>query len=348
MRRIDRWIAGVLLLAASCGDGSSQGSQACRGLSVTVPDHPFFEDAILEPDAEGLNRLAQQVCAQTGAAPDINRFLFGVAPGVVFDELLSRDGAAADSGLDLESRLWVLYLSGYFGGVWLRGEIVEAQPDSLIAGFGMVPDRAAFLETTDGARPAYVAASADDPAAVAYSRGARDELVDGFGYNKGYLLQILEDPPQGLSSPSDLLRCFGPLDCRYDPLTLPALLDYAHVPGLIAAPPDAAWADAARGIAQIQHEAELRGRGVWSGGLSVQGFSQVSYETLLDVSAAFLEAVQATTLANLEATAEADGALARQGAAADAAFRVWIGSYTMGLLDPRPDRRLPSYGGAAG
>ena len=61
------------------------------------------------------------------------------------------------------------------------------------------------------------------------------------------------------------------------------------------------------------------------------------------LSAAFLEAIQATTLANIEAAAESDGPLARRGAAADAAFRVWVGAYTMGLLDPRDDSELPAY-----
>jgi hypothetical protein len=331
----------LAVVAASCGgDGTSLPAQ-CQGLALVVPDHPFYEDPILVPDPQELNRLAQQACARAGAPEDVNRFLFGAAPGVVFDEMLSRGSDVRR--LDVARRLWVLYLSGYFGGVWLRGEIVAAQPDSLLAGFGTVPDRDAFLETTDDARPAVAAVSGSDRDAIAYSRGARDELVDGFGYNKGYLLQILEDPPAGLTSPADLLHCFGPLDCRYEPLALPALLDYAHVPGLLADPPDAAWAEVAAGLPELQDAAERRGRSVWSSGLSVQGFSQDSYEILLDVSAAFLEAVQATTLANLEAAAESDGALARQGAAADAAFRIWIGSYTMGLLDPRNDRSLPSY-----
>jgi hypothetical protein len=339
-------LLGVLLAAAaaaSCGDGDggTAAPAACRGLAVVVPDHPFFADPIIAPDPAGLNRLAQQACAEAGMPADIRRVLFGSAPGAIFDEILSRGTDARE--IDLAGRLWVLYLSGYFGGIWLRGEIVEAQPDSLLAGFGSVPDREDFLETMDGSRPAVAGAAASDAEAVAYSRGARDDLVDGFGYNKGYLLQILEDPPAGLTSPSDLLRCFGPLDCRYEPLTLPALLDYADVPGRIAEPPNAAWAEVASGIAELQDAAERRGRGVWSSGLSVQGFSQESYEILLDVSAAFLAAVQATALANIAAAAESDGGLARQGAAADAAFRVWIGSYTMGLLDPRDDRELPSY-----
>ncbi len=344
MRRITRgWVACLLVVAVACGDSATGVPEGCRDLEVRVPDHPFFEDAILRPAPEGLNRLAERACIDAGEPVEINHFLFGDAPGLLFDEMLSRTGGGVATGLALEERLWVLYLSGYFGGVWLRGEIVDAQPESLIAGFGVVPDRQTFLENTADVRPAVAAVTANDADAVAYARSVRDDLVDSFGYNKGYLLQILEDPPVGLTSPPNLLRCFGPLDCRYDPLTLPALLDYEHVPGLIANPPTAAWAELADGIARIQDDAEVRGRGVWSAGLSVQGFSQPSYELLLDVSAAFLEAVQAVTLADLEAAAESDAALARQSAAADAGFRIWIGSYTMGLLDPRDDGSLPSY-----
>lgn len=342
MRDIARVVvAGSLAALVGCGDGATSGPGECRNVAVSIPDHPFVDDEMLSPDPAGLNALAEAACVAAGRRPDINRFLFGIAPGVLFDGLLTREERGRS--LDLETEIWVLYLSGYFGGVWLRGEIVEAQPDSLIAGFGTVPDRARVLEVTDDARAAYRAASADDAGAVAQARSARDFLVDNFGYNKGYLLQILEDPPEGLTSPSDLLRCFGPIDCRYQPVTIAALLAYDHVPPLIADPPDAAWAEVADGVGALQDAAEVRGRGVWSAGLSVQGFSQESYETLLDVSAAFLEAIQATTLANIEAAAESDGPLARRGAAADAAFRVWVGAYTMGLLDPRDDSELPAY-----
>lgn len=342
MRGIARLlIAGSLVTLVGCGESATSGPEECRDVAVSVPDQPFVDDEMLSADPAALNALAEAACVDAGGRADINRFLFGVAPSVIFNELLTRDGGGGSR--DLESDIWVLYLSGYFGGVWLRGEIVEAQPDSLIAGFGTVPDRARVLEVTDDARAAYRAASSDDVGAVARAWAARDFLVDNFGYNKGYLLQILEDPPEGLTSPADLLRCFGPIDCRYRPVTIPALLEYDHVPPLIADPPDAAWAQVADGVGSLQDAAEVRGRGVWSAGLSVQGFSQESYETLLDVSAAFLEAVQATTLANIEAAAESDGPLARQGAAADAAFRVWVGAYTMGLLDPRDDRELPAY-----
>lgn len=335
--------AGVLAALAGCGDGATSAPPGCSELSVSLPSHPIFDDEIVRVDRAALDRMAQQACVEAGGVVDINRFLFGAAPSRLFDQVLARGGADAEVGLDLETQIWVLYVSGYFGGLWLRGEIVEAQPDSLIAGFGMVPDRAAFLEVTDDARPAWRAATASDAAVIQHAVGSRDFLVDNFGYNKGYLLQILEDPPEGLTSPPDLLRCFGPLDCRYQPVTIPALLDYDHVAPLIANPPTAAWADVSDGVLELQDAAEVRGRGVWSAGLSVQGFSQEAYETLLDVSASFLEAVQATTLASIESVAEEDGDLGRQSAAAEAGFRVWVGAYTMGLLDPRDDGLLPAY-----
>lgn len=334
-------VASALVALAGCGDGATSGSDECAELAVALPSYPIFEDEILRPNRAALDEMAQRACADAGGVVDINRFLFGAAPSAIFDQVLTRDGGAVE--LDLESRVWVLYVSGYFGGLWLRGEILDAQPDSIIGTFGMTPDRAAFLEMADEARPSWAAAGASDGVAVAHARTSRDFLVDNFGYNKGYLLQILEDPPEGLTSPSDLLRCFGPLDCRYMPVTIPALLQYDHVPPLIATPPDDAWATVADGILELQDAAEVRGRGVWSAGLSVQGFSQEAYETLLDVSASFLEAVQATTLASVEASAENDGPLARQSAGAEAGFRVWIGAYTMGLLDPRDDAQLPSY-----
>jgi hypothetical protein len=83
---------------------------------------------------------------------------------------------------------------------------------------------------------------------------------------------------------------------------------------------------------------------VWDSFLNVQGFSQPAYEQLLDISSAFLETVQATALASVQAVAESDVPLGRQAATANACMGTWLASYTVGLIDGRPDRALPAFG----
>jgi hypothetical protein len=75
---------------------------------------------------------------------------------------------------------------------------------------------------------------------------------------------------------------------------------------------------------------------VWDGQLDVQGFEQEPYEQLLDISSAFLETVQATALATVQAVAEGDATLGRQAAVANAMMSVWLRSYIVGLTDGRP------------
>ena len=83
---------------------------------------------------------------------------------------------------------------------------------------------------------------------------------------------------------------------------------------------------------------------MWSTGLSVQGFSQESYDQLLDTSSSFLETVQAAALGVVQAVADADADLARRAATADAAMVVWLDAYRMGLTDGETAIVLPTFG----
>jgi hypothetical protein len=335
-------VLAVLIFVGACGSDDDDGGAsfpACDGLHVSIPDHPFSDNDLIAPAGALLDGLARESCeARGGTVPEVTQFLFGSAPVSVFESLLRNDPA----DVDFEGSLWVLHLSGYFGGVWLRREIVSAQPDSFIANIGSTPTEADFLAEVESVRPATVAARAvDDAEVLAYLEAIFLELVDGFGYNKGYLLQILEVPPEGLSSPADLALCEGPLSCVYEPLALEALGDFDAARDRLGDPPDDAWDEIAQSVLGLQDQSEARGRMVWSSGLSVQGFSQESYEVLLDVSSSFLQVVQATALAAAQSLAESKADVGRRASAADAGFRIWIDSYTMGLLDGRSDRELP-------
>jgi hypothetical protein len=112
--------------------------------------------------------------------------------------------------------LWALHLSGYFGGVWLRGALDRAQPGtSAVANVHNAPTEGNFRSTVATATKGNDAARAGDDAAVlAYNEAslfadaaaepgiAGNGLSQGFGYNQGYLLQILEKPPEGLTTPA--------------------------------------------------------------------------------------------------------------------------------------------------
>ncbi len=328
---------------------------------LVVPDHPFWPNDLYAEDRVLLDDLASAYAAERGAKPlDAERFLYADAPLRLFDSIFA--GASEPDGVS--GALWVFHLSGYFGGVWLRREIVTAQPESLLAGANVEPTETAFRTNLARAAEAVEAAGAGSAAALAFAEESLYDvenpdnperpirgLIDTFGYNQGYLLQIVEAPPAGLTSPPGLVSCEGPLFCEYggadDQARLGALDAFRSAAAKLGARASAdapeRWQELAAAISVIQGPAVERGRLVWSSGLSVQGFPQHSYSQLLDISAAFLQAIQAIVLAAVESVVESDPALASRAGLANACTDIWLSSYTMGLLDGRLGRGVPTF-----
>ena len=297
-------------------------------MKLTLPVYPFWPHPALEADPKLLDALLQE---QRG--DDALGFLLGVAPMRVFGRICAEPVEL----LPGRSFLWLMHVSGYFGGVWLRAEIRRAQPGGMLEQAGQVPTREAFAATLERAGQGLAAAQEDDAAALAQIEGVLPELIAGFGYNQGYLLQILEAPPEGLRAPAGLLVPRGPLWCDYGRPRLGALPALRDVSERLALPPDAAWRELAALLDESLEAEVARGRSVWSSGLSVRGFPQESYERLLDVSSSFLEIAQATVLLAVRALALRDGAGARRAALAWACTVPWLGSYAQGLMDNRHD-----------
>jgi hypothetical protein len=321
-------------------------------VSVSLPAHPFWDGSVVVPDQALLDELAAAYVAATTGTPEMERFLFGTAPVEAFDRIFADPGSADVPGL-----IWVLHLSGYFGGRWLRREIATAQPQALLVSFSVDPTETTFRATEGRARAALDAAAADDPALLAYADaslfdsppppGSDDPvrgLADSFGYNQGYMLQILEAPPAGLETPARYgVTCEQLLRCEYASPKLADVDRFRAAVDRLADPADAAAASLAARLAPVEEAAIPRGRFVWSSGLSVQGFPQASYDQLLDVSSSFLETVQVTAGAMVQGVLDGDLDAARAGAVANAAMTVWLGAYMMGLLDGTEPIELPAF-----
>jgi len=324
---------------------------------VALPDHPFFPGTVMEPDPALLDELAGAYLERTPATSRaMTRFLFSDAPVELFDRIFASDDPAS---LPCGGYLWVFHLSGYFGGVWLRDELARSGHNEAIAGFSVTPSEDAFVEETDRAARALTAASGSAASLLAYAEASLYDapnpepapptpgLVDSFGYNQGYLLQIVEKPPEGLTTPPGLVVCpatagEGPLTCTYATSRLRALGESTDVSSALARGDGPYGALAAR-VAPLQDAGVARGRTVWDGMLNVAGFTQEAYEQLLDISSAFLETVQATVLSTVRAVAERDELAGRRGAVANACMGVWLTSYLVGITDGRPGRALPRF-----
>jgi len=326
-------------------------------MSVNLTDYPLFDTSVVTPDQALLDELAASYEATLGgAAREMERFLFGTVPVEVFDRIFAGAGEAAGNNADTGPLLWLMHLSGYFGGRWLRGEIVTAQPEAVIAQVSIPPTSAGFASTLEHTKAALEACRArDDADVVAYARSSLfDEpapdgtepvrgLTDNFGYNLGYLLEILASPPEGLNAgPGFQIESDGLFGCSYASprlAVLPTLFDVRAAISVGQPPYESLFAE----LLPIQDAGVLRGRAVWSSGLSVQGFSQRSYDQLLDVSSSFLETVQATALTMARAVVSRDAAQARRGALANAAMVVWLAAYRDGLLDGAGPIGLPTF-----
>lgn len=338
------------VVAAACGGGDSDDatsstagstttSEGTPMVSVSLPDYPFWANDVIREDPDLLDQLASEYAARVGGDLDVARFLYGEVPVVAFDRIFDGDAdVEAAPGL-----LWLFHVSGYFGGAWLRDQIDRAQPDSALAGIHVPPTEEDFMATVATAGEGIDAAAADDSTVLDHVEGAlfvpegddTGGLIDTFGYNQGYMLEILESPPEGLATPDEYaVTCAGPLRCEYATPKLAALEALAPTAQALADRADG-YADLVDPIMATQEPAVERGRAVWSSGLSVQGFPQAEYDQLLDVSSSFLETVQATALAAVEATVGDDTDLARRAAIADAAMTVWLTAYVTGLTEGR-------------
>ena len=320
-------------------------------VTVALVDHPFWPNEVVVAAPERLDALADAYAAEIDGEPEMERFLFGQMPVIVFDEIFA--GASED---DIGELFWLLHLSGYFGGRWLRGEIAAAQPEALVITVDNPPDEAAFAETVADAGARLDALDGTDEELLAVARESLFDkpppaegedpvrgLTGNFGYNVGYMLEILASPPEGVvASPEYQVTCAGLLSCTYASPKLAVLAELADIETAVNADPPLD-ADLVAELLPIQQAAEPDGRFVWNTGLSVQGFPQKSYDQLLDVSSSFLETVQATALTNVAAVAEGDVARARIGVISEAAQIVWLDAYFAGLLDGTEPIELPSF-----
>ena len=314
---------------------------------IQLPHYPFFPNEFIQESQVLLHHYFAAYLSQT-AEPSSERFFFGYLPIAVFDDLLA---SAAQSSID--GSLWLMHLSGYFGGRWLRGEIVTAQPDAMLASVSLPPTEEGFFAPLE--RVAKLASATEPDALVTQARQSlfdEPSLIEGgepirglgdtFGYNAGYMLEILASPPAGMIPPADYaVTCSRLLSCDYASSKLKATTRLRPVAEALATR-EGPYAALHEELEAIQSEGIERGKAVWSTGLSVQGFGAQAYDQLLDVSSSFLETVEGTALTMVKAAVEHDAPLALAGTQATKAMIVWLASYMCGLLNGEGEIEIPT------
>ena len=323
--------------------------------SVVLPSHPFWPNDVMSERPDSLDELAQQFAAHGGGGElDLERFLYGFVPIRAFTRILEVESKVHSEPEAIGALLYLFHLSGYFGGVWLRGEIESAQPESQLAGIALPPSEDGFRTAVERAGAELAAISAPDDELLAHARTSlfgsgdaaalTDGLSENFGYNQGYMLEILERPPEGLAPPAEYdVQASGPLSCHDASPKLPVLAELASVADALQSGRTPIYKELAEQIDPVQQAGSVKGRGVWSSGLSVQGFGERAYVQLLDVSSTYLEGVQATALTTVRAVAESDVASGRRAAVANAGMAIWLAAYGAGLMECRPAEDVPRF-----
>jgi hypothetical protein len=324
----------------------AQASAMRPQLQLNLPPYPFFANlqSVMTEERALLDRLLAAYARETPAvSQNPIDFLSRYVPVYVFERTLQ---PSEPNDQDLSTLLWLMHLAGYFGGVWLRTEFVNAGVPR-----GAFPvTEASFAAVVARISAALAAFNGDDAGALAYAeaslRGANLQgLTDSYGYNAGYLDQILTGAkPTNATAPADYFT-YNPAELYngfYSVAEIRPLDKWRRHAAKAADRPGSRYAAIVQGagadtLPAIQLAGVSRGKFFWAPGnqlnLNISNFDQATYDLLLVTSAYFLQSIQATGLAALAAASVGASDWARAAVRSNAMTVPYGGSYGVGLFD---------------
>lgn len=371
------WSVVALLLLALCGCGDNKGETEPAQIldaRVILPEYPYEENSAIEIDARLLDDLALEFLRDGGGAEEIPGFLFSYVPVWAFDELA---GAGSSRMETLEG---LLYLSGFFGGLWLKGVLHPESIPVINSGVPFIRQNRAVDTMTGFVSLASVQRNAgcskERPIQSDSLKGLEENLftllaslasglndrvrsgaadsLNGFlqnsmnmfiflyGYNLGYLQSILDHPPEGMTPPSGYLACNHFLDCVTPVQGISILEELLPLVENLKDPPNSRWEQMRDKVETNGPVAVDMGYDVWNDHLSVENMLPEDYRVLLDLSAGFLLYCQVLVLSSMDAWVVEHEEMARTAVAVSAGMTAWVGGYGIGLVSSYPGGHLPS------
>jgi hypothetical protein len=316
-----------------------------------LPPYPFFSNlqTVMTEDLVLLNRLVDAYARKT---PVVSRnpidFLSRYIPVYVFEQTL-RPSEPGDPSL--QTLLWLMHLAGYFGGVWLRDAFIRFPVPGSPNPRPVVPPTAnSFDLVVARINAALTAFNGDDAGALAYAEGSLrgallQGLTDSYGYNAGYLDQILTgSKPTNATAPTGYFTYSNNVlfDGTYGIEEIRPLDKWRRRTEQAASQPDNRYTEIVNGaggadtLTAIQSAGVARGKTTWQPQnvfLAITNYDQPTYDLLLITSAYFLQCIQATGLAALAASAVVHADWARGAVRSNAMAAPYGGSYGVGLFD---------------
>jgi hypothetical protein len=342
--------------------GTQAGSQRQRPAADIDTDAPVFEESAptvavelppmpvsegqsfaVRPDAVA-DRAADYVAAG-GDASDAPRFFFGDLAVHSLDTLATQRPSREQVGTQLGN----LAVSGYFGGIWLRDNLRDAPAPAAAPAVmtGALSVSAIGIRLFDALAAGLVglATSSSPAVATTAARASVPVLLTLYGYNRGYLEFLLENPPAGVDSLRDTLSCKGFLGCTSTAAPLEIATRYDAALANLDSPPSPAWQEMAAWTSGLQNFTGA-GRFVWQMIAQAGAFSPASYGALVDLSSAYLMVSKAAVLAGMQGYADGDADLAASALLLQAGLWMWSGAYFSGLASDAPRGTIPSIAAA--
>lgn len=319
---------------------------ASSNVGVKLPDMPVTKGASFTVSRDFMTGFAAPYVDGGGDPTDGARFFFGDLAVASLDALADPTVTPDQTRLLLGN----LATSGYFGGIWLRDNLRDttgnaASLDAATAASavpGALSPSAIGIHLFDALAAGLVGASQSSSGWVvrAAAHVSVPVLLALYGYNKGYLEVVLENPPAGVPSMQDTLSCNGFLACNSSAFPLELATRYDGALDNLDSPSSPRWLEMAAWTTVLQ-TATGAGRFVWEAIAAGGGFSPASYTALVDLSSAYLMVSKAAVLSAMIAYADGDTAVGRSSLRLQAGLWLWSGAYFAGLASGAPAGMLP-------
>ena len=305
---------------------------------------PVTKGASFTVSPDFIKGFAAHYVAGGGDPTDSENFFFGALAVASLDALADPNVTPDQTRLLLGN----LATSGYFGGVWLRDNLRDTSGStaslntSATAAPGPLSPSAIGIHLFDALAAGLVGASQSSSGWVvrAAAHVSVPVLLALYGYNKGYLDVVLENPPAGVPSMQDTLSCTGFLACNSSAFPLELATKYDGALDNLDNLASPRWLEMAAWTTVLQ-TATGAGRFVWEAIAAGGGFSPASYTALVDLSSAYLMVSKAAVLSSMIAYADDDTSVGRSSLRLQAGLWMWSGAYFAGLASGAAAGTLP-------
>ena len=308
---------------------------------MSLPPLPVREGSSFTVSDDAISARAADYVDAGGDPGDTPRFFFG-------DLAVSSLETLADSDVTAEKvrqELGNLTVSGYFGGIWLRDNLRDTppppQPEAASSADLTVSALGIRLFDTLAAGITGAAASPSGWIVRSVAHVSVPMLLAVYGYNRGYLEVLLENPPPGVTPAPGSLVCDGFLSCSTSTVDLEIATRYDAALDELDTPRSPAWWEMAAWTSLLE-SATGAGRFVWELIAAQGSFSPASYAALVELSSTYLMVSKAAVLSSMQAYADGDTDLGRSSLRLQAGLWMWSGSYFGGLASGAPAGTLPA------